>query len=115
MTAEMDAVVSGATQKLAALEAALYELGQVRGRFTTEDGVVTVEVDSDGALVGLTLAESATSMPPAEVSQLIVWACAQAAEDAGEQRSKAVGTLNESFAPASQGAAKTTEGGPDSV
>jgi len=115
MTAEMDAVAAGATQKLEALEATLYELRQVRGRFTTEDGVVTAEVDSDGALVGLTLAESATSMPPTEVSQLIVWACAQAAEDASEQRSKAVGTLNESFTPASRGAAKTIQGGPDSA
>ncbi|MBF6212404.1 YbaB/EbfC family nucleoid-associated protein [Nocardia puris] len=107
MSAEMDALVANATQKLEALEAALFGLKQVRGRFTTEDESVTVEVNSEGALVGLTLAESVTSMAPAEVSQLIVWACRQASEDAGAQRSKVVATLNESFAPE----AKTAPGG----
>ncbi|OQS14588.1 hypothetical protein B0T36_13855 [Nocardia donostiensis] len=115
MSAEMDALVAGATQKLEALEAALYGLKQVRGRFTTEDGMVSVEVNSDGALVGLSLAESATSLPPAEVSQLIIWACRQAAEDAGGQRSKVVATLNESFASPAHQPAGTTDGGPDSA
>lgn len=82
MSAEMDALVAGATQKLEALEAALYGLKQVRGRFTTEDGMVSAEVNSDGALVALSLAETVTSLPPAEVAQLIIWACRQAAEDA---------------------------------
>ncbi|MEU2032195.1 YbaB/EbfC family nucleoid-associated protein [Nocardia amamiensis] len=115
MSAEMDALVASATQKLEALEAALYGLGQVRGRFTSEDGAVGVEVNSDGALVGLTLAESVTSLPPAEVGQLIVWACRQAAEDAGAQRSKVVATLNESFGPSGQPPGATNGGGPDSA
>lgn len=100
MSAEMDALVAGATQKLEALEAALYGLKQVRGSFTTEDGMVSVEVDSDGALVGLQLTEAVTSLAPAEAAQLILWACRQAAEDAGGQRSAVVAALNESFAPA---------------
>ncbi|MBF6193063.1 YbaB/EbfC family nucleoid-associated protein [Nocardia implantans] len=115
MSAEMDALVASATQKLEALEAALYGLKQVRGRFTSPDGAVSVEVNSDGALVGLTLAESVTSLPPAEVGQLIVWACRQAAEDAGAQRSKVVATLNESFVPAAAPPAGTNGGGPDSA
>ncbi|MFE7745953.1 YbaB/EbfC family nucleoid-associated protein [Nocardia sp. NPDC057455] len=115
MSAEMDALVAAATQKLEALEAALYGLKQVRGRWTSEDGAVSVEVNSDGAMVGLTLAESVTSLPPAEVGQLIVWACRQAAEDAGTQRSKVVATLNESFVPAGQPPAGTNGGGPDSA
>ncbi|WP_216897572.1 YbaB/EbfC family nucleoid-associated protein [Nocardia alni] len=98
MSAEMDALVAAATDKLEALEAALYGLGQVRGRHTTEDGLVTVEVDSNGALVGLRLAESITSHSPAEVGQAIIWACTQAAQDAGEQRSAVVSNLNSSFA-----------------
>ena len=114
MSAEMDALVASATDKLEALEAALYGLKQVHGRFSTEDGAVSVEVDSDGALVALTLSESVTSMPPAEVGQLIVWACRQAAEDAGGQRSKVIATLNESFAPAPEPASGTVGGGPDS-
>jgi DNA-binding protein YbaB len=103
VSAEMDALVAAATEKLEALEAALYGLGQVRGRHTTEDGLVSVEVDSDGALVSLRLAESITSRSPAEVGQAIVWACSQAAQDAGEQRSGVVATLNSSFAPPEPG------------
>ena len=98
MSAEMDALVAAATEKLEALEAALHGLGQVRGRHTTDDGLVSVEVNSDGALVALRLAESITSRAPAEVSQAIIQACAQAAQDAGEQRSEVVATLNSSFA-----------------
>ncbi|WP_416564790.1 YbaB/EbfC family DNA-binding protein [Nocardia testacea] len=103
MSAEMDALVAGATRKLEALEAALYGLKQVRGRFGTEDGMVTAEVDSDGALVSLQLSEAVTALPPAEAAQLIIWACRQAAEDAGGQRSEVVAALNESFAPAPEG------------
>jgi hypothetical protein len=89
MSAEMDALVAAATEKLEALEAALYGLGQVRGRFTTEDGQVSVEVDSNGALVGLRLAESITSRTPAE--------------DAGAQRSEVVSNLNSTFAADDRG------------
>ncbi|TLF82283.1 YbaB/EbfC family nucleoid-associated protein [Nocardia cyriacigeorgica] len=115
MSAEMDALVAGATQKLEALEAALYGLKQVRGRFTTEDGMVSAEVNSDGALVALSLAETVTSLPPAEVSQLIIWACRQAAEDAGGQRSNVVAALNESFAADSPTATGTVGASPDSA
>ncbi|MEU7634038.1 YbaB/EbfC family nucleoid-associated protein [Nocardia sp. NPDC049220] len=115
MSAEMDALVASATQKLAALEAALHGLQQVRGRFTTEDGAVGVEVNSDGALVGLSLSEAVTALPPAEVGQLIIWACRQAAEHAGTQRSKVVATLNESFVPLGQEPGATKAGGPDSA
>ncbi|MEU1985316.1 YbaB/EbfC family nucleoid-associated protein [Nocardia sp. NPDC019395] len=113
MSAEMDALVAGATQKLEALEAALYGLKQVRGQFTTEDGMVSAEVDSDGALVGLRLTEAVTSLPPAEAAQLIIQACRQAAESAGNQRSEVVAALNESFAPAGQAVPETTGKGPD--
>lgn len=111
MSAEMDALVAGATRKLEALEAALYGLEQVRGRFGTEDGMVTAEVDSDGALVSLQLTEAVTALPPAEAAQLIIWACRQAAEDAGGQRSEVVAALNESFAPAPPGMVEPTETG----
>ncbi|MET7768535.1 YbaB/EbfC family nucleoid-associated protein [Nocardia sp. NPDC005366] len=115
MSAEMDALVANATAKLEALEAALYGLKQVRGQFTTDDGAVSVEVNSDGALVGLSLSEAVTSMAPTDVGQLIIWACRQASEDAGAQRSKVVATLNESFAPAASDAAERVGGGPDSA
>ncbi|BCK58318.1 YbaB/EbfC family nucleoid-associated protein [Nocardia wallacei] len=103
MSAEMDALVARATDKLEALEAALYGLQHVRGRYTAEDDSVTVEVDSSGALVALELAETVTSRPPAEVGQLIIWACQQAAQDAGAQRSEVVGKLNAAFVPPEAG------------
>ncbi|AXK86290.1 YbaB/EbfC family nucleoid-associated protein [Nocardia farcinica] len=115
MSAEMDALVAGATAKLEALEAALYGLKQVKGTFTTEDGAVSVEVNSDGALVGLRLSEAVTAMAPADVGQLIVWACRQAAEDAGAQRSKVVATLNESFASDTTSVPGSPGGRPDSA
>ena len=64
----MDALVAGVTGKLEALEAALYGLKQVNGRFTTEDGLVTAEVNSDGALVALTLDEAITTLAPTEAA-----------------------------------------------
>ncbi|WP_028479245.1 hypothetical protein [Nocardia sp. CNY236] len=110
MSAEMDDLVESATHKLEALEAALYGMKQVRGRFATEDGMVSVEVNSDGAVIGLTLAESVTSLSPTEAGQLMVWACGQAALDASEQRSKVVATLNESFVPPTTSPADRTTG-----
>ncbi|GAB4583390.1 YbaB/EbfC family nucleoid-associated protein [Nocardia sp. IFM 10818] len=109
MSAEMDALVKGVGDKLEALESALAGLREVRGRFTSEDGSVTAEVDGDGALTGLWLAESVTSRPPAEVSQLILWACGEAAATATAQRSEIVARLNESMVAGNVG------GGPDSA
>lgn len=97
MSAEMDALVERATQKLEALETALRDLKGVSGRFRTEDGLVTAEVNHEGALVGLHLSEAVTKHPPAEVAQLILWACGQAAEAAGQERSKVIAALNTSF------------------
>ncbi|MFE3545071.1 YbaB/EbfC family nucleoid-associated protein [Nocardia sp. NPDC059177] len=115
MSAEMDALVAGVTGKLEALEAALYGLKQVNGRFTTEDGLVTAEVNSDGALVALRLDEGITALAPAEAAQLILTACKQATETAGAQRSNIIATLNESLT----GAAAQPDGqlapGPDSA
>jgi DNA-binding protein YbaB len=113
MSAEMDALVADATRKLEALEAALYGLKQVRGRFSTEDGMVTAEVDSDGALVSLQLTEAVTALPPAEAAQLVIWACRQAAEDAGGRRSEVVAALNESFAPPAPAVVDPTGTAPD--
>ncbi|MFC9997916.1 YbaB/EbfC family nucleoid-associated protein [Nocardia sp. NPDC127526] len=109
MSAEMDALVKGVGDKLEALESALAGLREVRGRFSSEDGSVTAEVDGDGALTGLWLAESVTSRPPAEVSQLILWACREAAAAATAQRSEIVARLNESMVAGNVG------GGPDSA
>ncbi|MTE11720.1 YbaB/EbfC family DNA-binding protein [Nocardia aurantiaca] len=114
MSAEMDALVRGVNEKLAALEATLHGLGQVRGRFTTEDRSVTAEVDGDGALTGLWLAEAVTSRAPAEVSRLILWASQQAAAAATAQRALIVARLNDSLSPSAD-ISRSVGGGPDSA
>ncbi|MFC8386188.1 YbaB/EbfC family nucleoid-associated protein [Nocardia sp. NPDC057272] len=115
MSAEMDALVAGVTGKLEALEAALYGLKQVNGRFTTEDGLVTAEVNSDGALVALTLDEAITTLAPTEAAALILSACKQATETAGEARSNIIATLNESLAGPSAQSDGQLAPGPDSA
>ncbi|MEC3954835.1 YbaB/EbfC family nucleoid-associated protein [Nocardia sp. CDC153] len=97
MSAEMDALLDRVNQQLETLEATLHGLAQVRARFTAEDHSVTAEVDADGALTGLWLAESVTARSPSEVSRLILWACQQAASEATAQRSRIIARLNESI------------------
>ncbi|MRH88821.1 YbaB/EbfC family DNA-binding protein [Nocardia sp. SYP-A9097] len=109
MSAEMDALVNGVTNQLEALESTLAGLREVRGRFTSEDRSVSAEVDGDGALTGLRLAESVTSRPPAEVARLVVWACREAAARATAQRAEILAGLNESLTPGNVG------GDPDSA
>ncbi|WP_067562049.1 YbaB/EbfC family nucleoid-associated protein [Nocardia acidivorans] len=109
MSAEMDALVAGVTNQLEALEAALAGLRGVRGRFTSEDRSVSAEVDGDGALTGLWLAESTTTRSPADVSRLVLWACREAAARAAAQRAEVIAGLNESLAPGNVG------GDPDSA
>ncbi|MFB7878154.1 MULTISPECIES: YbaB/EbfC family nucleoid-associated protein [unclassified Nocardia] len=115
MSAEMDALVAGVTGKLEALEAALYGLKQVNGRFTTEDGLVTAEVNSDGALVALSLDEGITALAPPEAAQLILSACRQATETAGAERSNIIATLNESLTGGAAQPAERLAPGPDSA
>lgn len=103
MSAEMDALVNQANQRLAALRSAQDGLAEVRGRHTHEDGLVTAEVDCNGALVALKLAESLTARPPSEAAQLILQACRHAAVDAGRQRSAVVNRLNEEFTATNAG------------
>ncbi|GGK56516.1 YbaB/EbfC family nucleoid-associated protein [Nocardia camponoti] len=115
MTAQMDALVAGVQEKLAALEAALYGLKQAEGEFTSTDGLVTARVDSNGALVDLRLAEGITSLPPTEAAELIVATCRQATEAASAERSKVVAALNKSLVT---GEGQTETGfvpGPDSA
>lgn len=98
MSAEMDALVKSASDKLEALEQALHELDKVRGVFASEDGLIETEADGHGALTSLWLAESITQRNPKEIGELIVWAGRQAVEAAGQQRSKIMAKLNEGFA-----------------
>ena len=97
MTNKMDALVDGAQQKLEHLETALDAMQTISARFTTDDGVVTAQVDGNGALTGLWFDESITNMQAKDVGPLITWAGHQAAVKAAEQRAKIVARLNEGF------------------
>lgn len=107
----MDALIQGVNDKLEVLEATLHGLGEVRGRCAAEDGSVTAEVDAEGALTGLWLAESVTTRAPAEVSRLILWVAQQAAAEATAQRSRIIARLNEALSPISE----NVGGDPDSA
>lgn len=109
MSGEMDALVGGVANQLEALESTLAGLRKLRARYTSEDGSCTAEVDGEGALTGLWLAESVTSRPPAEVAQLMLWTSQRAAAEATAQRAKILAELNKSFP------AGNVRGGPDSA
>ncbi|MEU0545376.1 YbaB/EbfC family DNA-binding protein [Nocardia sp. NPDC005978] len=109
MSDPMDALVNGVALQLDALENALDGLDRVRGRFGAPDGSVTAEVDGEGALTGLWLADSVTARPPAEVAELILWACGQAAAAASTRRAAVLARLNSAIGPGNVG------GGPDSA
>lgn len=98
MSQQMDALVASATAKLEHLEAALDSLQKLRARFTAPDGVVTAEVDGNGALVGLWLDETISAMSPKDVGAAITQACQHAAGLAGQRRAEVLSRLNEAFA-----------------
>jgi DNA-binding protein YbaB len=93
----MDALVKSATDKLEALEQAMYELASIRAIHTTPDGLVEATADGDGALVGLWLAESITQRTAKEVGDLVVEASQAAVAEAGRQRSAVMAKLNQCF------------------
>lgn len=97
MSAEMDALVNQATEKLEHLEEALDSLQKVRARFSADDGSVTAEVDGNGALVGLWLDESITEKTAKDVGELITSASQQAALLASEKRAAVLDRLNAAF------------------
>lgn len=97
MSAEMDALVNQATEKLEHLEEALDSLQKVRARYSTDDGTVTAEVDGNGALVGLWLDESITEKAAKDVGELITAVSQQAAQLAAQKRAEVLDRLNAAF------------------
>lgn len=105
MSAEMDALVKNASDKLEALEQALYELDHIQGVYESEDGQVEATADGHGALTGLWLAESVTQRNPKEVGELIVQASHRAVAEAGRKRAQVMATLNANFTENTTGSA----------
>ena len=92
-----DTLVARATARLEDLESALHGIAQVRGTATSTDGLVTAEVDGNGALIDLRITESITSYPAAEIGPLITRTCAEAAAAAAIARGRVVEKLNVQF------------------
>ncbi len=97
MSAEMDALVNQATEKLEHLEEALDSLQKIRARHSTDDGSVTADVDGNGALVGLWLDESITEKAAKDVGELITAASQEAAQLAAQKRAEVLDRLNAAF------------------
>ncbi|NUS45167.1 MAG: YbaB/EbfC family nucleoid-associated protein [Mycobacteriaceae bacterium] len=107
MSAEMDALVKSASDKLEALEEALYQIDRIRGVYAAEDGTVEATADGHGALVGLWLSEAVTQKNPKEVGELVVQASQQAVAEAGKLRAQVLAKLNGEFT----GETPSTDGG----
>ena len=97
MSAEMDALVAGVTAKLESLESALDAFGKISARYTTDDGVITAEVDGNGALTGLWLEEAITQWQAKQAGEQITTACRRAAVIAAHERALVIARLNEAF------------------
>jgi DNA-binding protein YbaB len=93
----MDALVKNTSDKLEALEAALYELDHIKGVYESEDGLVEATADGHGAITGLWLAEAVTQRPAKEVGELIVQASHRAVAEAGRKRALVMAKLNSDF------------------
>lgn len=77
MTAEHARVAVAAraaelSRRLEAAAGARERLAAVRGRCTSDDGLVSVEVSARGTLLDLTLAAGASPLPPDRLAALIL-------------------------------------------
>ncbi|MBF6133802.1 YbaB/EbfC family nucleoid-associated protein [Nocardia otitidiscaviarum] len=74
------------------------ELAAVRGRETSEDGAVTVEVDGNGALRDLNFSSEIARMSPDEFERAVVDTANAAARNAFTKRAELMTRFNEEFA-----------------
>lgn len=74
------------------------ELGAVRGRETSEDGAVTVEVDGNGALLDLGFSGEISRMSVDEFERAVVETANAAARNAFAKRAELVNRFNEEIA-----------------
>ena len=90
MTAEHARVAVAAraaelSRRLEAAAGARERLAAVRGRCTSDDGLVSVEVSARGTLLDLTLAAGASPLPPDRLAVLILRTARRATTDAALQ------------------------------
>lgn len=89
----LDTVLARARGQVAALADATDALATGCGRARSADGVVAAEVDGHGVLVALTLAVTATRLPPERLAAAIVETVQAAAHDALLRRHAVLGDL----------------------
>lgn len=73
------------SRRLEAAAGARERLAAVRGRCTSDDGLVSVEVSARGTLLDLTLAAGASPLPPDRLAALILRTARRATTDAAVQ------------------------------
>lgn len=86
MNIELDALISRSDRALDSMHAASESLATLRVVHRSADGLVTVEVDSQGSLVGLELADDLSSTSASGLESAIVNTAAAAAREALDRR-----------------------------
>ncbi|EOM75442.1 YbaB/EbfC family DNA-binding protein [Rhodococcus rhodnii] len=95
---DIDAIVERVQNQVAVLDQALGDLQGVRGRASSPDGLVTAEVDGNGALVGLWIDDAVARHDAAHVAMLVTQTASRAAADASAHREQLMATFADDFA-----------------
>ena len=74
------------------------DMASIRGRETSEDGSVTVEVDGNGGLLDLELSDSISRMTPEQFERILVTTAYAAARNAFAERADLVNAFNDEVA-----------------
>lgn len=96
MTASsMDELLERAQRQLDCLRGAAEQLSRISATVTCPGGHVTATVDGEGALTGLTLADSARGIDAAVLGDVVVATAARAAAQAFARRSALLTQFND--------------------
>ncbi len=91
----MDELLERAGRQLDCLRGASEQLSQISATSTCPGGHVTATVDGQGALTGLTFADSARTVDPAVLGDVIVATAARAAAQAFARRAALITQFND--------------------
>lgn len=97
MNDALDAVVARADRALDSMHSAAERLAQLRVTRRSHDGLVTVTVDSTGALIDLGLAEDLTRESADRLASSIVGTASDAAREAAERRAAVLDEMHSSL------------------
>lgn len=86
MNDPLDTILGRADRALDSMHSASERLAMLRVTHRSDDGLVTVVVDSTGALVGIELAEDLSRQSAHRLASTIVDVASEAARDALERR-----------------------------